>query len=103
MFSIPEGEKHLHVSVRKRLTVNEFCHLGYPYENRRFAGTFRRHLQGRQSAEQVTIVQQTVIRSSATSVHIRIRGAITEKMATFITTAVITSDLSRVIIDMVHS
>jgi hypothetical protein len=62
---------------------NECYHLlGYsPYVNRCFGSTYHLHLLDRKSAEQETSVQQ-VARLVANGLH----GAMSQKMATFITT-----------------
>jgi hypothetical protein len=62
------------------------------YVSRRFGGTYDLRLQGGKSAEQETSVQQEAPKRLFTD---GLYGAISQKMAIFITTAVITSNSTR--------
>jgi hypothetical protein len=98
----------LHLAdIKYLLNVAIFCDIEPcgQYVNRRFGGTCHIHLQGKKSAEQETshllqarfllgrilTLKTEAIRSSETSVQYELHGAISQKMATFLTSAVTTS------------
>jgi hypothetical protein len=69
--------------------TRSYISLCSPYVSRRFGGTYHLHIQGRKSDEQETSVQQVPSKRRFTY---ELYGAVSQKMATFICIAVITSN-----------